>query len=73
MLNHVHACSIMSNSVTPWTVAHQDPLSMKFSRQEYRSILTWKDKTPGNLSDPGIEPTSLASPAWAGRFFTTVS
>ena len=73
MLNHVRAYSIMSNSVTPWTVAHQDPLSMEFSRQEYKSILTWKDKTPGNLSDPEIEPTSLACPAWAGGFSTTVS
>ena len=26
---------------------------------------------PGDLSDPGIKPTSLASPAWSGRFFTT--
>ena len=28
--------------------------------------------TPGDLPDPGIEPTSLASPALAGGFFTTV-
>ena len=36
----VHAClvaSVMSDSVTPWTVAHQAPLSMGFSRQEYWS------------------------------------
>ena len=43
---------------------------MKFSRQEYWSGLPFS--LPGDLPDPGIEPTSLASPAWAGRFFTTV-
>ena len=31
----VLSCSVMSSSVTPWTVAHQDPLSMGFSSQEY--------------------------------------
>ena len=30
-------CSVMSDSATPWTVAHQDPLSMGFSRLEYWS------------------------------------
>ena len=35
-------------------------------------ILEWVAiPPPGNLLDPGIEPVSLASPAWAGRFFTT--
>ena len=51
-------------------VAHQTPLSMKFSRQEYCSGLPFP--TPGDLPDPGIKPTSLVSPALAGRFFTTV-
>ena len=55
--------------VTPWTVAHQTPLSMGFPRPEYWSGLPFPP--PGNLLDPGIEPVSLASPAWAGRFFTT--
>ena len=50
---------------TPWTVAHQAPLSMGFSRQEFWSRLPFP--SPGGLSDPGIEPTS---PALAGRFFT---
>ena len=51
---------------TPWTVAHQAPLSMGFFRQEYWSGLLFSP--PG---DPlGIEPTSLTSPALAGRFFT---
>ena len=46
-----------------WTVAHQDPLSMEFSRQEYWSGLPFP--TPGDLSDPGNEPASLVSPALA--------
>ena len=54
---------------TPWTVARQAPLAMAFSRQENRSGLPFP--TPGDLPDPGIEPSSPASPAWAGRFFTT--
>ena len=37
----------MSNSVTPWTVAHQAPLSMGFSRQEYQSGLPFPP--PPNL------------------------
>ena len=55
--------------VTLWTVAHQAPLSMGFSRQEYWSGLPCPP--PGNFPNPGIEPTSPASPAWAGSFFTT--
>ena len=55
---------------TPWIVAFQAPLSMKFSRQKYWSGLPFSP--PEDLPDPGIEPTSLASPALAGRFFTTV-
>ena len=54
---------------TPQTVAHQTPLSMKFSRQEYWSDLPCP--SPGDLRDPGIEPASLVSPGLAGRFFTT--
>ena len=45
--------------VTPWTVARQAPLSMEFPRQEYWSGLTFPP--PGDLPDPGIEPTSLVS------------
>ena len=55
--------------VTPWTVAHQAPLSMGFSRQEHWSGLPFP--LPGDLPNPGIEPASLASPALAGGFFTT--
>ena len=54
---------------TLWTVALQAPLSMGFSRQEYWSELPCSP--PGDLPDPGIEPMSLISPAFAGRFFTT--
>ena len=62
-------CSVVSNSVTPWTVAHQAPLSMGFTRKEYWNGLPFPP--PGDLPDPGIEPASLVSPALAGRFFTT--
>ena len=55
--------------VTPWTVARQAALSMEFSRQEYWS--RFPVPTPGDLPDSGIEPTSLESPALAGRVFTT--
>ena len=44
------------SSVTPWTVAHQSPLSMGFSRQEYWSGLSCPP--PGDLPNPGIEPRS---------------
>ena len=54
---------------TLWTVSHKAPLSMGFSRQEYCSGLPCPP--PGDLLDPGIEPSSLKSPALAGGFFTT--
>ena len=55
--------------VTLWTIAHQSPLSMEFSRQEYWSGLPYSP--PGDLPDPGIEPASLKSPALVSVFFTT--
>ena len=59
----------MSNSfVTPWTVAHQAPLSIGFPRQEYWSGLPFP--SPGDLPNPKIEPVSL-SPALAGGFLIT--
>ena len=57
--------------VTPWTVACQAPLSMRFSRQEYRSGLPFPSL--GDLPHPGIKPTSLASTVLAGGFFTTTA
>ena len=59
--------SVVSDSATPWTVTYQAPPSMGFSRQGYWSGLPFP--SPGDLPDPGIEPTSLASPALAGRLF----
>ena len=50
-------------------LAHQAPLSMKFSRQEYWSGLPFP--TPGDLPNAGIETTSPAFPILAGVFFTT--
>ena len=52
-----------------WTAAHQAPLSMGFSRQEYWSGTPYPPS--GDLPDPGIEPMSLTSPALAGGFFAT--
>ena len=54
---------------TPWTVAHQAPLSMGFSRQEHWS--GFPRSPPGDLPDPGIKPVSLTPPALAGGFYTT--
>ena len=74
MLHLMHVCVqscfiCVWLSVTLWTVAHQNPLSMGFSRQEYWSGMPCPP--PGDLPDPGIEPASLLSSALAGRFFTT--
>ena len=55
--------------VTPWTVAHQFPLSVGFPRQEYWSGLPCPP--PGDLPNPGIELASLMSPPLTDRFFTT--
>ena len=54
---------------TQWTVDCQGPLSVGFSRQEYRS--RFPCPPPGDLLNPGIEPMSLMSLALAGGFFTT--
>ena len=66
----MHTLSHVQLFVTPWTVAHQAPLSLGFSRQEYWSGLPFPP--PEDLPDPGIEAASLVSPALAGGFFTTV-
>ena len=61
------AAAVMFDSfMTPWTVAHQGPLSMGFPREGYWN--EWPFPSPGNLPDPGMEP---ASPALVGRFSTT--
>ena len=62
-------CQLLSHVLlfaTLWTVAHQAPLSVGFSRQEYWSGLLFP--SPVDIPDLGIE---LASPALADRFFTT--
>ena len=50
--------SVVSDSVTPGTVAHQAPLATGFSRQGYWSGLPFP--SPGQLQDPGMEPGSPA-------------
>ena len=55
---------------TPWTVAHQAPLSTEFPMQEYWNGLPFY--TPWDLPHPGIEPMSPVSSALASGFFTTV-
>ena len=55
---------------TLWIVAHQAPLSMRFSRQEFQSGLPFPP--PGDLPDPVIERESIVSPALAGGFFVVV-
>ena len=65
-------CRVAQSCLTlcnPWTVARQVPLSMGLSRQECWSGLPLP--TPGDLPDPGIDPTHHESPALAGGFFTT--
>ena len=63
MLSHVQLF------VTLWTMAHQAPLFMGFSRQEYWSGLPFP--SPGDLPNPGIELVCPVSPAFISRFFTT--
>ena len=61
--------SCIHSFVTPWIIAHQALLSMRFSRQEYWSGLPFP--SPGDLPDPRIKPTSPVSPALESGFFTT--
>ena len=63
-------CSVVSDSfATPWTVTCQAPLSVEFSRQEYRSGLPFP--TLRDHPDPETKPAYPVSPASAGLFFTT--
>ena len=66
---YAHSLSHIRLFVAPWTIAHQAPPSMEFSRQEYQSA--WPFPSPCHLPYPGTEPTSLALLALASRFFTT--
>ena len=66
------AHSVVADSVTPWTVAHQGPLSMGFTREEHWSGLPCP--TPGDLPDSGIEPTSaLAGDSGKPHVCTTMN
>ena len=58
MLSHFSCVRFFA---TPWTIAHQAPLSMGFFRQEYYSGLP--GPPPGDLANPGIEPASPETPA----------
>ena len=59
------SCSVVSDSVNPWTVGHEASLSIGSSQQEYWSELPFPP--PGDLPDPGIKPPVLAC-----KFFTSV-
>ena len=50
--------SVLSDSATPWAVAYQASQSIRFSKQEYWSGLSFP--SPGDLPDPGMEPGSPA-------------
>ena len=63
--------SCVQSLMTLQTIAHQVPLPMEFSRQEYWSGLPYLP--PGDLSDAGIEIASLLSPALANWLFTTTA
>ena len=70
----IHSC-VLSSCIcvqlfaTPWTIAHQAPLSKEVSRQEHWNGLPYPSS--GDLPDPGIGPMSLVPPSLAGRLFTT--
>ena len=56
-----HLLSFVQVFLTPWTIAQQAPLSVRFPRQEYRSGLPFP--SPGDIFDPGIKPIC---PTFAG-------
>ena len=59
----VKSLSCVRLFATPWSIAHQAPLSMGFSRQEYWSELPFP--SPGDLPNPGIELRSSSLQAAA--------
>ena len=67
----VFSPSVVSDSVTPWAVGHQAPLSLGFSGQECQSRLPFPP--PQDLANPGSKPTSPMSSALQVVFFTTES
>ena len=57
--------SLVGFFVASWTVAHQAPLSMEFSRQEYWSGLPFS--SPGDLPSPGVKPSQVSYVSCIGR------
>ena len=68
-LSEMHVCSVMSDSVTPCTLAHQAPRPSDYPRQEHWSGSPFP--SPGDLPELGIEPGVPAPPALACGIFTT--
>ena len=66
---HAYVLSCVWLFVTLWTVSRKAPLFMGFPGQEYWRGLPFP--SPGDLTNPRIEPESLMSPALASGFFTT--
>ena len=64
----VFSHSSVSDSAILWTIAHQAPLSMRLSRQEYLVGGWLPFPSPGDLPGPGVKPIS---PALAGEFFAS--
>ena len=58
--------AVSDSFATPWMVAHQVPLSMRFPGQKYQSGLPFP--SPGYLPDQGSNPCLLH---WQGGLFTT--
>ena len=64
---HIGMLSDVRLLAIPWTIAHQAPLPIELSRQEYWNGVPFL--SPGDLSNPGTEPASLRPPPLAGGFF----
>ena len=64
------ACSVMSDSVTLWIVAHQAPLYMGFFQARKLECVAISSSR-GLFPTLGLKLASPVSPALAGRFFTT--
>ena len=62
-----YVASVISDSVIPWTLVHQTPRSMRFSRQEYWSGLPFPSS--GDLLNTGTNPFALPSSELADGFF----
>ena len=68
---HAQSLSCVQLFATPWTVAHQAPLSVRFPKQEWWN--GWPFPPLEDLPDPGIEPASPTAPDLAAGFFTAES